>query len=236
MFVTIKSEKILTFIAIFLTGIIGVLGLLILSNSVNANSISKFNYTIVVDAGHGGVDGGSVGVNTGVKESELNLKIAKFLENHLVSFGFNVILTRKDNNGLYDANADSLKKDDMEKRRQIIVDNKADMLVSIHMNAYKTSSEKGAQAFYYDGHNDSKTLAENIQEQLYKNVPLAREHSNFGDYYILNCVNIPSVLVECGFLSNAENEELLIKESHQKLLAYNIFCGIVNYFNNISAK
>ena len=231
MFVTINLKNVLTFLAVIITGVISAFGMLIVSGVANANTGVKINYTIAVDAGHGGIDGGSVGVNTKVTESELNLKIAKALKVHLESFGFNVVLTRENENGLYSADAKNLKKDDMEKRKKIITENKADMLVSIHMNSFSTAKEKGAQAFYYEGHENSKNLADCIQEQLFKNVPLAREHSNFGDYYILNCLPIPSVIVECGFLSNPENEELLIKESHQKLLAYNIFCGIVKYFN-----
>lgn len=201
---------------------------------VKANSNNILNYTIVLDAGHGGMDSGSLGVSTNVKESELNLKIVKKLEKQLSAFGFKVVLTRNNESGLYSESAENKKLDDMKKRKAIIEKCKANLVVSVHMNSFPTKSEKGAQVFYIKESANGKMLADSIQSQLYKNVPNARKNSNYGDLYILRCTENPSVLVECGFLSNPEEEALLMQEEHQQLLSYQIFCGIVKYFETVN--
>ena len=229
MFLTIKPKGILTFLLIFVISF----GITFeLYKSVKANSLPKFNYTIVIDAGHGGRDAGCSGVNTDVKESDLNLAISKKLQKYLCDFGFNVVMTRQSQDGLYSENVNNFKKDDMSKREKIINECNADMLISIHLNSYSTMSERGAQAFFEETNNDSILLSNSIQTQLVNNVPNARKNANKGDYYILKTKNIPCSLVECGFLSNPEEEALLITEEHQKQVAYAIFCGIIDYINS----
>lgn len=185
----------------------------------------KNEYVIVLDAGHGGEDGGSVGVTTGVKESDLNLAVVKKLEQYLDKFGFNVVLTRKSNDSF---SSDKVK--DMEERERIISNAKPNLVVSIHMNSYPTSDQKGAQTFYQEGTTESKNLAEKIQAQFKEHLNTHRE-ANHGDYYILKCSQTPTVLVECGYLSNVEDEANLTSESYQEKLAYQIFCGIIKYLN-----
>lgn len=192
---------------------------------------SLLNYTIVLDAGHGGVDGGSVGVETGVAESEIVLSVTKKLQSLLCAFGFNVVLTRNDENGLYDENAESKKISDMEARSNIIQNADADMVVSIHANSWPDESQIGAQTFYQSNSEQSKLLADAVQTQLYKNVDFAREHSNHADLFILQCTLSPSIVVECGFLSNPLEEELLVTDGHQQTIAYSIFAGIIKFFN-----
>lgn len=185
----------------------------------------KSEYVIVLDAGHGGEDGGSVGCTTGVKESDLNLNVVKKLERYLDNFGFQVVLTRKSNDAL---GADKIA--DMEVRESIIKKNNPNLVVSVHMNSFPTSDQKGAQAFYQEGTEESKKLAEDIQAQCQSQLGSHRE-ANHGDYYILKCSKTPTVLVECGYLSNPDDEALLLEESHQEKVAYTIFCGIVKYLN-----
>ncbi len=185
---------------------------------------------IVLDAGHGGVDGGVSGVNTNVKESELNLKVVKKLENYLVGAGMNVVLTRSTDAGLYGIASGNLKRKDMEKRKQIINNAEPHLVVSIHMNKFSLSERRGAQVFYKNTDDSSKILAKSIQD-CFNNMEETVKKSSIltGDYYILNCSEYPSVIAECGFLSNPQDEALLITDEYQDSIAYAIFKGIVGY-------
>ena len=185
--------------------------------------------TVVIDAGHGGADGGSVGVSTGITESELNLTYAKILTKYLEDFGINVVNTRTDMNGLYDTMTDDYKLVDMKKRADILNDSGAQVLVSIHMNKYTSQSENGAQVFFEQNNQDSEQLATSIKNMLCANFDNARELVLEGDYYILNETEPIGVIVECGFLSNPEEEQNLQKEEYQKKLCYSIFSGIISY-------
>ncbi len=229
MFKVIKLKPIISFVLIVCLSF-GIT--FCLYKVVTVKSESRFNYTIVLDAGHGGRDNGCSGVNTGITESQLNLSVTKKLQKYLEDFGFNVVLTRTNNDGLYSNNVSNYKKDDMAKREKIITDSKADMVVSIHMNSFPSASEKGAQVFFDETNEDSINLANNIQKQLIADIENARKASQKGDYYILNCVhNIPAVIVECGFLTNPEEEVLLSDEEYQSKLAYSIMCGIIRYLS-----
>lgn len=199
-----------------------------------ANSKTRLNYTIVLDAGHGGVDGGSVG-SLNVSEAEINLKVVNYLKDLLLGFGFKVVLTRADSGGLYSLSAKNKKVSDMENRKKIIEKTNPNMVISVHMNSFVSSSERGAQTFYNNASLQGKNLAELIQQELVKNLTDARQNCNYADLYILNCTTAPSVVVEGGFLSNAEDEKLLVTSEYQQKIAYAIFCGILKYFEVVSA-
>ncbi len=185
---------------------------------------------IVLDAGHGGIDGGVCGVKTGIKESELNLKVVKKLEKHLTDAGMVVYLTRKSEEGLYGVANSSLKRKDMEKRRDIIKSVKPTLVISIHMNQYTLSTRRGAQAFYNKDNQNSKLLADCVQQAFNDMTEAVKKTQALaGDYYIVKCTEYPSVIAECGFLSNPEDEALLITDKYQESLAYNIFKGISLY-------
>lgn len=185
-------------------------------------------YTVVIDAGHGGIDGGCEGRTTGISEASLNLDYALCLKQKLTDFGFNVIMTRTTESGLYSPLAKNKKKDDMKKRRQIIESSNADFVISIHMNAY-TSTAEGAQVYYGKEDEPSKSLATNIQNHFIKNLPNARKEIKVGDYYMLNAINAPSVLVECGFLSNPKEEALLLTEKYKDEICYCMLLGVLEY-------
>lgn len=190
---------------------------------------------VVLDAGHGGIDGGVSGVLTGVKESELNLKVVKKLENCFVSAGIDVVLTRSTDAGLYGVATKNLKKKDMQKRKEIIEKANPALVISVHMNKYGVSGRRGAQVFYKKSDEQGKCLAENIQKSFNDMVQASRECSVLtGDYYILNCTDYPSVIAECGFLSNPEDEALLITEEYQEEIAYAIFKGVIGYLSENS--
>ena len=185
---------------------------------------------IVLDAGHGGVDGGVIGVKSGVKESDLNLIMVKKIEKYLVGAGMSVVLTRSSDAGLYGVATKNLKRKDMEKRRDIINKAKPNLVVSVHMNQYSVSSRRGAQVFYKEGDYASKLLAKSIQDSFNNMEEATRSCSALiGDYYILNCTEYPSIISECGFLSSPEDEALLLTDEYQESLAYAIFKGIVGY-------
>ena len=195
---------------------------------------SANNVKIVLDAGHGGVDGGVTGVLTGVKESDLNLKVVKKLESLLINAGFSVVLTRVTDAGLYGVSSSSLKKKDMEKRRSIIKKAKPNLVVSIHMNKYSLQTRRGAQVFYKPNDERGKLLAQCVQDSFNQMQECVKQSNILtGDYYILNCTEYPSIIAECGFLSNPEDEALLIKEEYQESIAYSIFKGIVAYLTKI---
>ena len=233
MIFSFKLKPIICFLCVIALGFAGSYFFVNSLNSVNSNSV--LNYTIVLDAGHGGIDGGSVGVNTKITEAEINLNVTKSLETLLKGFGFNVVLTRHDSGGLYSMTAQNKKQDDMKKRKEIINNAKPNMVVSIHMNSYINAYEKGAQCFYLVGESNGKTLAEHIQTEMQKQLVNARKNCNHADLYILKCAEVPSVIVEGGFLSNPQEEELLVTTDYQNKIAYSVFCGIVKYYEQTSS-
>ena len=197
---------------------------------ITTSSSPKPQYTIVIDAGHGGRDGGTVGKTTGITESELNLQYAYCLKKLCEEFGIGVILTRKDVNGLYDENASNKKKSEMEKRKDIINNSGADLMISLHMNAFPLSSSEGAQVFYAKGSESGFTLAKSVQEAICQSFENARDYVSVGDYFVLNYSSIPAVLVECGFLSNPSEERNLQDEEYRERFCYCLLMGILSFF------
>ena len=227
MFKTIKLKSVLVALFLIITSILCSVGIVAV---VESKAIPKPKYVIVIDAGHGGRDDGCKGV-AGTKESEINLKIAKTLKVYLETLDIKVVLTRSDGNGLYDSNATNYKASDMSKRVEIIKQAHANMVISIHCNSYSDSTQCGAQAFFQEDDEISQKFAESVQFQLNKQLENARDFANKGDYYLLKESPATAVLVECGYLSNAEEEKLLHSTSHQNKIAYAIMCGVVEYFN-----
>lgn len=193
---------------------------------------------IVLDAGHGGVDGGVSGKKTGVKESDLNLAITRRLSQKLTDMGFEVTETRKTEAGLYGAATKGFKKRDMQKRKEIVQEADPSLVVSIHQNLYPTRTPRGAQVFYDKASESGKLFATAIQDKLnalYGGEGVKARNIQTGDYFMLKCADCPSAIVECGFLSNAEDEKLLISEAWQERLAENIAAGVVAYLSGLSA-
>jgi len=180
--------------------------------------------TILVDAGHGGTDGGARARDSGRLEKELNLQVAFALRDELEQSGARVILTR-DTDMEFSRN----KRADLTARLDLAREGKADLLVSVHMNEYRSRSESGPQVFYRAGQAQSRLLAGAIQAAMIEELKPAKERSAMaGDYFILS-LGIPSVLVECGFLSNPTEEKLLLTEVYQRRVAKAIRDGIVEY-------
>ena len=181
-------------------------------------------YTVVVDAGHGGVDGGAVGSKTGVVEAGLNLTVALCLRDALEEAGVTVLMTRTDENALADS-----KRSDMQARRKIMNTEGVDLVVSVHMNRFTDPSVSGPMAFYMKGSAEGQRLAELVIAAVCEAVGRPVRSANPGDYFVIRESPAPSVLVECGFLSNAEDEALLQTEAHQQKLARAIAKGVLAY-------
>lgn len=222
MFVSIKKKTILL---IALAIITAVSVCLIAYPIATASAAPKNGKTIVIDAGHGGVDGGVQGVNTKTKESDINLTIARALKAELESGGYTVVMTRKNSDGLYGLSSKNKKQKDMATRRDIIRGANADLVISIHQNFYPRSSVRGAQVFYAPGSEDGKQKAEAMQSVLCNSLG-SRRNAMSGDYFILQCSKTPSLLVECGFLTTPSEEKQLVTASYQEKVAYAIFTGI----------
>ncbi|MBQ7887466.1 MAG: N-acetylmuramoyl-L-alanine amidase [Clostridia bacterium] len=186
--------------------------------------------TIAVDAGHGGYDGGAVGRVSGVPEKGLNLDVAQRLEKLLRVQGADVVMTRTGDYALCDEDPPIRKKlQDMQRRAEIIQLNDADMVLSIHMNEYAGRSESGPQVFYREGCPAGRLLAGAVQEAMIAGLnPGTKRSALGGDYYILT-LGVPSVLVECGFLSNREEEQRLLDEGYRQQVAEAVAQGVLDW-------
>ena len=195
------------------------------------------NKKIVIDPGHGGEDLGKIAVD-GALEKDINLTIALALGTYLKEHGADVHYTRQTDEGLYSSGAVSKKSEDLKKRCSIVENVNPDITISIHQNSYTESYVKGAQVFYYSQSAPSMELAKNIQKELIQTADPEnhREAKANDSYYILKRTVSPTVIVECGFLSNPKEAELLQKESYQKKIVQGIYNGIVQYFQDTKEK
>ena len=197
---------------------------------ITATASPKPVFTVVIDAGHGGIDGGVSGKTSGARESELNLDIARKLKEKFDNSGAKTVMTRKTDAGLYGIYSKGFKRRDMLKRKQITINAKADVFVSIHLNYYSSPSRRGSQVFYKIDSEPSKTLADIVQSELNETEEYERDYTALaGDYYVLNEANCTAILCECGFLSNPEDEKLLLSEEYRDKIAERIFNGIEKY-------
>ena len=196
--------------------------------------VSKFNQIkIVLDAGHGGRDGGSIGYN-GTIEKEINLEYVKLLKDKLVENGYIVELTRKNDDGLYSEFAKNKKTSDMNARFNFIKRVNPNLVISIHMNSFASQSARGPMTYYRANDKAGKTCADLIQKSIATYCGARTEQSRVGDYYILNCTYYTAILIECGFISNPEEEKLLNSKKYKREMVDAIFKGILLYFGNAS--
>jgi len=194
--------------------------------------------TIVVDAGHGGEDGGAQGKSR-VLEKDLNLAIAKDLQSLLQAAGFRVVMTRTSDTALSN-DLDTIrarKTSDLKNRLRLVESQNSCILVSIHQNFFTQSRYSGSQLFYSQHSDDSKVLAEAIRARitglLQKNNTRKCKPATSSIYLLWN-TKVPAVLVECGFLSNDEEAALLNNQQYQKKMAFSIYCGLLDYCQTVS--
>lgn len=221
-----KRIIIFSFIAILMVSF--TVGVMQLSKETNATPIKKL--TVVLDAGHGGIDGGVVGYSGQTCERDINLSFVFCLATYFKAMDFRVVYTRTNENGLYSEFASNKKKDDMKRRAEIIKKSNADLVISIHQNGYIDTSQRGATTFYKMGNEQSQKLAHCIQSRFISSVENARKEELSGDFYILNCSNSLGVLIECGFLTNKEEEMILQSKSYQSMMCHHIFTGVMQYY------
>ena len=202
--------------------------------SIKKQLKSSKNKVIVIDPGHGGNDPGKIGIN-GCLEKEINLAISNELKEELLKSGFDVIMTRTIDKGLYNDMDSNKKMNDLINRVNIVNNSDAVAVVSIHQNAYISESEKGAQVFYYEGSDIGFQLAKSIQDSMRKCLDIENKRIEKANtsYFMLKKTIRPTVIVECGFLSNNVEANKLIKKGYQKKVARSIKEGIENWTDNI---
>ncbi|CCX88672.1 n-acetylmuramoyl-L-alanine amidase [Clostridium sp. CAG:590] len=185
--------------------------------------------TIVIDVGHGGSDPGKVGIQ-GIKEKDVNLAIARYLKDYLIAEDYTVYMTRETDQGLYDESVSNKKKSDLSNRIQFLQKKNASCMISIHQNSYPDTIQHGAQTFYYEGRDEDKNFAQYVQDSLLAFDPSnTRQIKSNTSYYILKNAQVPSILIECGFLSNPEETANLTDPNYQKQIAYAIAIGTCRY-------
>lgn len=199
-------------------------------DSTQINEPVKNGKVVVVDPGHGGMDPGKVGINNAL-EKDINLSIALKLKSILEENGFDVVMTRDADVGLYPEGSSNKKRDDLDARVNLINSLQPDFVISVHQNSYPQQSCKGAQVFYYQGSNEGEALAACIQEAVktYLDSTNKREIKANDKYYLLRKTSVPTVIVECGFLSNPTEADNLLVESYQEKVAQAIYEGILMY-------
>jgi N-acetylmuramoyl-L-alanine amidase len=201
-----------------------------------SNDVSNINkIKILIDPGHGGFDPGTSG-DLKIAEAPINLEISTKLMKFLESFGFEVEMTRYDDTGLHTDKSKTIrekKNEDLNNRVKAINNSNADIAISIHLNSFPQKQYYGAHVFYKKNSEESKIAAETLQDNL-KEI-LDKENNRIPqvkkDIIIMDNSKIPIILIECGFLSNVEEEKKLISEEYQEKVAWAIYTGLVKYFN-----
>ena len=214
MFIVIKRRR-LVLVLLALIALQAVLTTVLCVKQFAQSDKSLIDFTVVIDAGHGGIDGGVVS-KSGVKESSLNLAYSKTLGRIFENAGFNVVYTRTTEDGLYGLPTNGFKRRDMQARKAVADKAKPNLLIS------------GPQVFHQQGKEDGRILAQSLQRVF--NDSTGNSHSAIaGDYYICRELDCPAVIVECGFLSNDEEAELLQTEQHRDKICNLVFNGVMLY-------
>lgn len=202
----------------------------------SVSSMSQTTRSVVIDAGHGGEDGGAVGVN-GILEKDVNLELSNILADMLRFSGYNVIMTRTEDKLLYDRDTDYTgrkKSLDLRARLEIANANLDAPLISIHMNSFGSPKYSGLQVYYSKNRGDSRDLALCIQDRVKSSLQAENNRKikpAGSSIYLLDRARGTAVLVECGFLSNSEECDRLSDASYRKKLAFSIFGAVDEYFD-----
>lgn len=206
------------------------------NDTINTSSIPVSSHTVTIDAGHGIPDEGAQNEN-GLTEAGINLKIALKVQKLLEVSNCTVILTRSDENGIYDIDSKTLREmkvSDMKNRVKIGNSSDSDIFVSIHLNKIPQNQYYGWQTFYKRNSEEGKNLSNYIQENLNQSIQIENKRvpQIISGKYIIENLEIPTVIVECGFLSNPTEANLLTQNDYQDKIAWGIYCGIMDYFDN----
>lgn len=238
-----RNNKLIAVVIVIIVGMVSFIGINVrlVKETINTNKeLQKGNKMILIDAGHGGMDGGASSKN-GTLEKDINLSIAKKLKENLQKTGYEVVMTREDDAGLYLKSGTIRAKymQDLRNRCDLKKTSNCDMLISIHLNHFSESKYYGAQV-WYSNYKESATLAGIVQ----KNFRIDLDPSNKrvqkpakNAYRILREHDImPSVIVECGFLSNHEEEQKLRSDEYQQKISDSISKSVGEFFNQIQKE
>ena len=184
---------------------------------------------IAIDPGHGGIDKGAAGTDTGVTEAEINLEISQLLAKRFMLEGCDVLMTRKSVDVDYSGEGNTRKRRDMNNRARLVKAQNPQVLVSIHLNKNPSRRVSGAQVFFQKGSEEGEKLAGFIQQALNDGLDARDRIDKSGDYFMLNVHDCPSVIVECGFLSNHNEEKKLLEPKYREKIAASIYQGIRAY-------
>ncbi|MDF2613261.1 MAG: cell wall hydrolase/autolysin [Clostridia bacterium] len=200
--------------------------------AVETLGLSTASKVIIIDPGHGGFDPGKKGIN-GENEKDINLKVALKLRDYLEQSGAIVVMTRTTDDDADGMDGVKHKRKDMAERKKIA--DGGELLISIHQNSFTQPSVKGAQTFYNEKSEEGKLLADLIQKTIteYADKENRRKAKSNNNYYVLKATNIPAVIVECGFLTNPEEEKKLNTDDYQNTMAWSIYLGVVKYFESV---
>lgn len=229
-----KIELCMAVLILFAAGFLGRQGAKLVSSAKSRPEKGK--YSVVIDVGHGGIDSGKVSAD-GVLEKDVNLAIAKKLKVLLEQEDVSVTLTRESDTGLYHESDSNKKVADLQNRCALIEKTDPDCTVSIHQNSFSSPEVRGAQVFYYGQSSEGETLAKLVQASLTRRVDPGnhRKAKANESYYLLKRTVSPTVIVECGFLSNPEEAALLTSEDYQNRLVWAIHMGVMEFLNGGSA-
>lgn len=209
----------------------------VIDTQVSNVNVVREKPVFVIDAGHGGEDGGAVSAE-GLIEKDVNLSIALKLEKLLRFSGFDVVMTRTEDISIHDEGTESVKKrktSDLKNRLELCNSNSANIFVSIHQNQFTDSQYDGAQVFYSPNNSKSQLMATSIREafrgllQPENEREIKKADSNI---FLLKYADVPAVVVECGFLSNPDEAYLLSTDEYRSNVAFTIYCGLLDYYNN----
>lgn len=217
-------------------GILLLAGVFVLSKEVVSvlNTKNGDARVVLVDPGHGGDDPGMVGIDE-LEEKDINLEISLKLKTCLEEAGYQVVMTREEDKGLYDEGISNKKVQDLQRRCDMIEEYEPCVTISIHQNSYSDSSVKGPQVFFYTDSEQGEKLAVNIQEQLNTDLEVERPRSAKGNtsYYLLKKSKGILNIVECGFLTNPDEAGKLITEEYQHKVAQAICQGVEIYMDDV---
>ncbi|AFQ43546.1 N-acetylmuramoyl-L-alanine amidase [Desulfosporosinus meridiei] len=218
-----------------ITGIIALIIFLMGASALKLTSVFSSvlkDKVIVIDPGHGGADPGAQ--NSGLKEKDINLDISLRLGKVLESKGCKVILTRETDKDYFlpgFVKGRMAKRAELNQRIQIASENNADLFISIHANSFPQRNSYGMETYYHLKSSSGKALAEVIHEQLSQVQPDNKRTAKAGDYYLINQAEMPSVIVEVGFISNARERKLLSSDDYRNQVANAIGTGVEKYFD-----
>lgn len=241
MFIKVVRLRTILF-CVLLTFLLGA-GIILLNESSLLKSVfgpQSHDITLVIDAGHGGMDGGASGA-TGTTEQHINLSIAKRTQSLAGFFGVSTVMTREDEQSLDYKEGASIRRNkvaDIKKRESIALSVKNPVFLSIHLNQFDDVQYKGAQVFYSKNNPEGALLAKALQESMVSGLDKSnkrKEKQALDTIYLLKKLRCPAVIVECGFLSNPQEEKLLINESYHKKAALCIIRGYLNYLQQADA-